>query len=211
MRESFDLSRIEQHMMETSPDTLTAEKLEAMRSVGIGRLSMGVQSFDDAELRRAARSHYARQAEEAARMIHAAGFDDFNLDLIAALPGQKIEMLEHSIRKTIEVDAPHISVYVDRPDRRTVMTRQSAGGTREIIDHKKMITFYCRAKEILEQAGYEENTTFYFAKSPRYHFKGEMGEMYYFDLRGDYVGFGSGFTRSSVVASSRTPRIPIAS
>lgn len=60
------------------------------------------------------------KAEEAARMIHAAGVDDFNLDLIAALPGQKIEMLEHSIRKTIEVDAPHISVYVYRPDRRTV-------------------------------------------------------------------------------------------
>lgn len=56
-----------------------------------------------------------------------------------------------------------------------------------------MITFNSRAKGILEQAGYEENTTFYFAKSPRYHSKGEMGEMYYFDLRGDYVGFGSGF------------------
>jgi putative oxygen-independent coproporphyrinogen III oxidase len=189
LRESFDLSQIEQHMMETSPDTLTIDKLEMMRSIGITRLSMGVQSYDDTELRKAARSHSARQAEEAAAMIAKVGFDDFNLDLIAALPGQKLEMLEHSISKTLESEAPHISVYVYRPDTRTVMTRQSAGGDREIITYDKMIRFYDRAKEMLERAGYEEYTTFYFAKSPKYRFKGEM---YYFELIGDYVGFGSG-------------------
>jgi coproporphyrinogen III oxidase-like Fe-S oxidoreductase len=188
LSESFDLSHIEQHMMETSPDTLTKEKLEMMRSIGITRLSTGVQSFDDTELRRAARSHSAKQAEEAAAMI-AGVFDDFNIDLIAALPGQKLEMLEHSVNKTIGTGAPHISVYVYRPDTRTVMTKQSAGGDREIITHTKMIEFYDRAKEILEAAGYEEYTTFYFAKSPGYRFKGEM---YYFELIGDYVGFGSG-------------------
>jgi len=54
LKEAFDLSSLQQHMMETSPETLTPEKLEVMRALGIERISMGVQSFDDEELRRSA-------------------------------------------------------------------------------------------------------------------------------------------------------------
>jgi oxygen-independent coproporphyrinogen-3 oxidase len=160
-----------------------------MRSVGIDRISMGVQSFDDAELRRSARSHSAEQAKTAAREIRRAGFEDFNLDLITALPGQEIETLEHSVSTAIELDPPHVSIYSYRPDPRTTLAKQSAAGHRERVDRNKMLGFYGRAKELLEAAGYAEYMTSYFAKEPEHRFKGET---YYFELQGDYIGFGSG-------------------
>ena len=189
LKESFDLSSLQQHMMETSPETLSMEKLETLLSFGIERVSMGVQSFDDAELRRSARSHSAAQAENSIHMIRSAGFEDFNIDLIAALPEQKLETLEKSVRTAIELGVPHISVYVYRPNLDTVMAKQSASGHREMVTYKKMFDYYSRAKDLLEEAGYHEYTTFYFAEDLKYRFKGEM---YYFELRGDYVGFGSG-------------------
>lgn len=189
MNDSFDMATLQQHTMETSPDTLTMEKLEAIHSAGIQRISMGVQTFDDSELRRSARSHSADQARNAVRMIQQAGFEDVNLDLIAALPGQRIETLEQSVLSTIELAPTHVSVYVYRPDPRTVMAKQSRGGHREIVGLQKFGTFYNRAKELLEEAGYKEYSTYYFAKDPKYHFKAEE---YYFEMQGDYVGFGSG-------------------
>lgn len=189
LKESFDLSSLQQHMMETSPETLSMEKLETILSLGIERISMGTQSFDDAELRRSARSHSSEQAKNSIRMIQSAGFDDFNIDLIAALPEQKLETLEQSVQTTIELGVPHVSVYVYRPNLDTVMAKQSASGHRELVTYKKMLDYYTRAKELLEEAGYHEYTTFYFAKDLKHRFKGEM---YYFELRGDYVGFGSG-------------------
>jgi putative oxygen-independent coproporphyrinogen III oxidase len=189
LRESFDLSSLVQHAMETSPETLTIPKLEAIKKAGVQRLSMGVQSFNNAELRRSARSHSAEQAIKAVGMIREVGIEDFNLDLIAALPGQTMEMLEYSIQRTIELAPPHISLYVYRPDPRTVMAKQSNGGCREIVDLQKMKNAYERAKQMLKDAGNDEYTTFYFAREPRFRFRGEM---YYFELRGDYVGFGSG-------------------
>lgn len=187
--ESFDLSSLQQHAMETSPETLTQEKLNAIRATGIERISMGVQSFNDVELRHAARSHSAEQAIEAVRMIQRAGFEDYNLDLIAAMPGQTMETFEQSVRQTIELGTPHVSVYVYRPDPRTIMAQQSVAGFRERVHMDKMMKTYLRAKEMYEEAGYHEYATFYFAKDPKYYFSGEM---YYFELQGDYVGFGAG-------------------
>nr|QEO74824.1 Radical SAM domain protein [uncultured bacterium] len=189
LRESFDLSALEQHAMETSPETLTQEKLNRLRALGVERLSMGVQSFIDKELRHAGRSHSAAQAVEAARMIKRAGFDNFNLDLIAALPGQTMESFEQSVRQVIELETPHVSVYVYRPDPRTVMAQQSVAGFRERVHREKMMETYLRAKEMFEAAGYHEYATFYFAKERKHYFSGEM---YYFELQGDYVGFGAG-------------------
>lgn len=189
IRQSFDLSTMQQHTMETSPETLDPEKLAAIRAAGIERISMGVQSFDDAELRRSARSHSAEQACNAVRMIKQAGFEDQNIDLIAGLPGQSMAALEHSVRTAIELAPTHISVYIYRPDPKTVMAKQSRTGKREIVGLEKLQTFYGRAKEMLEEAGYPEYSTYYFAKDSRYYFKAEE---YYFEMQGDYVGFGSG-------------------
>lgn len=189
LKECFDLHSLEQHMMETSPETLTLDKLEAMRSAGVRRISVGIQSFHDVELRRAARSHSADQAKQAVELVRKAGFEDYNLDLIAALPGQSLEMLEYSLRTAIELQPTHVSIYVYRPDPRTVMAKQSAAGSREKVHVKKIFDYYDRAREMLKEAGYYDYTTCYFVKDSKYRFRGET---YYYELLGDYIGFGSG-------------------
>ena len=111
LRDSFDLSHVEEHTVEISPESITAQKLETMRSLGVNRISMGVQSFDDAELRKGARAHSAAQAEAAARLIKEAGFTNFNLDLIVAFPDQTLDVLEQSVRKAIELEPTHLTIY----------------------------------------------------------------------------------------------------
>src|SRR5205085_7228182 len=115
LKDSFELSAVEEHTMETSPETLTPEKLKAMREVGIERVSIGIQSFHDTELRRSGRAHMAAGAEAAVRMVKAAGYENVNLDLIAAFPDQSLEMWKASLAKTIELDPSHITVYLYRP------------------------------------------------------------------------------------------------
>jgi oxygen-independent coproporphyrinogen-3 oxidase len=189
MNDSFDMATLQQHTMETSPETLSPEKLGAIRSAGIQRISMGVQSFDDHELRRAARSHSAEQACQAVAWIQQAGFEDLNIDLISGLPGQTLETLEKSVNTAIKLDPTHISIYVYRPDPKTVMAKQSYSGKRELVGLEKLKKFYGAAKKHLEQAGYAEYSTYYFAKDSKYHFKAEE---YYFEMQGDYIGFGCG-------------------
>ena len=70
-------------------------------------------------------------------MIRSAGFEEFNIDLIAALPQQPLEMLERSVRTAIELELPHVSVYVYRPNQGTVMTRQSVSGYREMVTYNE--------------------------------------------------------------------------
>jgi oxygen-independent coproporphyrinogen-3 oxidase len=189
LRDSFDLSRVEEHTVEISPDSITAQKLETMRSLGVNRISMGVQSFDDAELRRGARAHSAAQAEAAARLIKKAGFRNFNLDLIVAFPDQTLDVVEKSVRKAIELAPTHLSIYMYRPDPDTVMAQQIKRGYRKMVGFEQMLESDALSKALIEEAGYFEYMLGYYVKEPEHRFKGEE---YYFSLEGDYIGFGSG-------------------
>ena len=97
--------------MEANPGTLTPEKLRVYRQAGINRPSMGVQSFDDGLLERIGRIHSAAQAEEAFRMARQAGFDNINLDLMYALPGQSVEQWKDTLKTAVKLGPEHISAY----------------------------------------------------------------------------------------------------
>ena len=189
LKDSFDLSHVEEHTVETSPDSITAQKLETMRSLGVNRISMGVQSFDDVELRKAARSHSAAQAEAAARLIKEAGFRNFNLDLILSFPDQTLDVVEQSVRKAIDLEPTHLSIYMYRPDPGTVMAQQISRGYRKLVDIEQMVASDELSKALIEKAGYFEYMLGYYAKGLEHRCKGEE---YYFSLQGDYIGFGSG-------------------
>ncbi|HKV39112.1 MAG TPA: coproporphyrinogen-III oxidase family protein [Blastocatellia bacterium] len=191
LRDSIDLSQVQEHTMETSPETLSLAKLQMIRSLGVNRVSMGVQSFDDAELKRAARGHSASQAEDAFHMIRQAGIGNVNLDLIVAFPDQQLESVRKSIAKTIELGPDHVTVYIYRPEPETVMARQIASGHRAGCSSKDIFEFYNLAASLLEAAGYHEYSVGYFVKDLKNRF---LGEEYYYAMKGDYVGFGSGAT-----------------
>jgi oxygen-independent coproporphyrinogen-3 oxidase len=189
MRRSFDLSTVQEHTMEASPETLTVEKLRTLKRLGVGRLSMGVQSFSADELRRAGRGHSPEQAKDAVHLIRRAGIEQFNIDLIAALPDQTLEDLAQSLRTAIELEPTHVTVYIYRPTLSTAMANLIQRGMRSPAELEHIEKSYRLVRQTLEDGGYEEYTMGYFAKGSRYRCKGEE---YYFTLRGDWVGFGSG-------------------
>jgi putative oxygen-independent coproporphyrinogen III oxidase len=96
--------------LEANPGTFERDRFRAFREAGVTRLSVGVQSFDDAALKAVGRVHDSRQAraalDEAAQV-----FDTFNLDLMYALPGQTLAMLEADLRTALSYEPPHLSVY----------------------------------------------------------------------------------------------------
>ena len=96
--------------LEANPGTFERDRFRAFRAAGVTRLSVGVQSFDDAALKAVGRVHDSRQAraalDEAAQV-----FDTFNLDLMYALPGQTLAMLEADLRTALSYAPPHLSVY----------------------------------------------------------------------------------------------------
>ena len=111
LRESFDVLPDAEITMEGNPGTLSRESLLAYRAAGINRLSLGVQSLDDALLAGIGRIHTAGQAEEAVRMAREAGFDNLNLDLMLGLPGQTPDMWEETLSRAIALLPEHLSCY----------------------------------------------------------------------------------------------------
>jgi oxygen-independent coproporphyrinogen-3 oxidase len=97
--------------LETNPGTVNKEKLTDLRSAGINRISMGIQSFDDNDLRFLTRIHTASEARECVRDAYAAGFENVSIDLIFSLPCQTLLQWKSTLEQAIELQPTHISCY----------------------------------------------------------------------------------------------------
>lgn len=97
--------------LEANPGTLEAGRFAEFRAAGINRLSLGIQSFDDAQLTRLGRIHDAAQARRAIASARDAGFTNFNLDLMHGLPDQTLEQALDDLRSALEFEPPHLSWY----------------------------------------------------------------------------------------------------
>ncbi len=110
-RENFSFLPDAEISLEMNPGTADPGKLLAFRQAGINRLSIGVQSMHNEELRLLGRIHSAEQAREAFVMAREAGFDNISIDLISALPGQTFDSWADSLRQAVEWKPEHISAY----------------------------------------------------------------------------------------------------
>ncbi|HSR70504.1 MAG TPA: coproporphyrinogen-III oxidase family protein [Acidobacteriota bacterium] len=189
LESAFDLSSLSQHTLETTPSDLTPEKLEKLEEIGVDRLSIGVQSFDPDQLRRAGRAHSAEQAVEAIRLAKRSSIEDVNIDLISGFPEETLADFKRTLEIAVELEPTHVSVYSYRATPRTVMAVQTTRGVRHGLELDSMIESYELAQDVLTQAGYREYCFNYFAKEKKYEF--EAG-MYGYKLQGDIVGFGAG-------------------
>ncbi|MBI2869879.1 MAG: radical SAM family heme chaperone HemW [Chloroflexi bacterium] len=108
----FDLSRLEEATIEVNPESATPELLATARTKGIDRLSIGVQSLADYELKSVGRVHSAAQAVAAIERARQAGFDNISADLIAGLPGQDWGSLRSSLAALLELGIGHLSLYM---------------------------------------------------------------------------------------------------
>lgn len=111
IREEFDCSALCETTAEVNPDDLTPAYLEGLLHAGIDRLSIGIQSFDDRELRFMNRRHDSAAARQAVGEARRAGFRNLTIDLIFGVPGFGGDTLRHNLEQTLELRPQHISAY----------------------------------------------------------------------------------------------------
>lgn len=132
---TFDCSAVEETTLEANPDDLTPAYLAALREIGIDRLSIGIQSFDDACLRLMNRRHTAAQAVQVIKEARAVGFDNLTIDLIFGIPGFGREVLEDSVEQALALGVQHISAYLLTIEPKTRFgTMRAKGELHEVAD-----------------------------------------------------------------------------
>ena len=171
--------------VEGNPGTLTPEKLAAYRTHGVNRLSLGAQSFDPALLRRLGRIHTVDEIGEAVRMARAAGFDNINLDLMYALPGQTMGQWLDTLDRAVELGVEHLSAYSLIVEPGTPMAGWVGRGEVALPDEDAVIDMQRAAIERLAKAGYARYEISNYARPGR-----ESRHNMAYWLRGDYLGLG---------------------
>lgn len=111
LHNNFDLSQLREFTLECNPDDINTDLVESLRRLGINRISMGVQSFDDNELKMLNRRHDSAKIPKAVDICRKAGFENISIDLMYALPGQNLKKWKENIDKAIKLDVKHISAY----------------------------------------------------------------------------------------------------
>ena len=141
--------------VEVNPDDVTAPYIAALRDMGVNRISMGVQSLNDNELRRVGRRHTAQQAIQAVEAIRRAGIGNLSLDLIFGLPGQTLASWQHSLRETLALRPEHLSAYGLSYEPGTILWQQRESGTVDETDEETCVAMYAHLLEATRQADYE--------------------------------------------------------
>ena len=149
--------------VELAPSSVRADKLAALKEMGVTRVSMGVQSFDDLTLDALGRRHSPKQIMEAWELIEAAGFASRNLDLIFAIPGQDEQRWREDLRRAIELQPDHLSTYCLTFEEDTAMFVKLSQGKVK-IDRELEARLYRQTWEQLEANGYAQYETSNFAR-----------------------------------------------
>jgi len=153
-RERLDLSSLTEWTIEANPGSVSVRKAELLHKLGVTRVSLGVQSWDDELLKLLGREHNSQQAEQSFHILRAAGFANINVDLMFGLPEQTIEQWKFTLEKTIALQPDHISAYCLTYEEDTEFFLRHARG--ELLqDTDADGHFFETAMSMLEDAGYE--------------------------------------------------------
>jgi len=155
LRQVLHLSDVEEFTVEANPDDVTPGWCGAVRSLGVNRVSMGVQSFENKILRLIGRRHTARQAVEAVGNLRDAGIENISIDLIFGLPGQTVATWTHSVRQEIALKPQHISAYGLTYEEGTRLWRQRERGEVVEVPEEQCLEMYRILVDELQAAGYE--------------------------------------------------------
>lgn len=183
----FALDPAAEITLEANPETATRPRLEGYRAAGVNRLSIGVQSFRDAELRRLGRVHTAVRAVEAFEAARAAGFDDISVDLMAWLPEQTVEDWRETLDVLLQLDPGHVSFYLLELYPNAPLREDMARGGWTQAPDEVAAEMYEAALDRFEAAGYRQYEISNAARPGR---RSRHNLKYWSD--GAWVGFGCG-------------------
>jgi oxygen-independent coproporphyrinogen-3 oxidase len=168
LRRHFTFATDTEFTLEANPDDLTAHKLTLFQDLGINRLSLGVQSFDEAELRFLKRRHTARRTRQALELIRAAGFHNLGLDLIYGLPGQSLDAWTNTLKTALSFAPEHLSCYQLTLSPETPMGRLAAAGQLNPPDEETQRQFFLLTANFLTTQGYLHYEVANFAREEKY-------------------------------------------
>lgn len=173
--------------LEANPDDLTKEKLLAISTIGVNRLSIGTQSFSDSVLSFLNRSHTAKQTKQAVEMSTKYGISNISLDLIYGIPNQSESQWEQNLKELIELNPSHISCYALTIEERTVFGNWSKKGKITPLEEEAIAEQYELMVNFLTSNGYDHYEVSNFSKSG-YHSKHNSSYWHHTP----YVGLGPG-------------------
>jgi oxygen-independent coproporphyrinogen-3 oxidase len=152
--ERLDLSALQEWTLEANPGSVSEKKAKLLRDLGVTRLSLGVQSFDDRLLQLLGREHTAAQAEASFELLRRSGFPNLNIDLMFGLPGQTLAQWKTTLRSALALEPDHLSTYCLTYEEDTeFFLRHARGEFRE--DPESDARFLESAMEMLGEAGFD--------------------------------------------------------
>ncbi len=161
---TFDVEKEAEITLEANPDDLSLEYLTELRKTGVNRLSMGVQSFDDEQLKAIHRRHSAQTALDSITTTQKAGFDNISIDLIYGLPGQSLQSWKSQVDKATQLRVQHLSAYGLTYEEGTPLWRQMKAGKITPADDEMMIEMYNYLIKTLGENGFEQYEISNFAR-----------------------------------------------
>ena len=185
IKSNFVLLPETEFTVEMNPKTADREKLLTLYKMGVNRLSVGIQSFCDAELSALGRAHNALDALDAIALAKKAGFLNISIDLMSAIPYQTIESFSKNLEIAIAQDVSHISCYSLILEEGTPLSDSVKSGTITLCDEDTEREIYEYAVSILEKNGYHQYEISNFAKEGR----SSRHNLKYWSME-EYVGIG---------------------
>ena len=181
----FDTAAVEEVTVEVNPENATLEYLSGLRGLGVTRLSLGVQSFFDEDLRFMTRAHGAAEAERAIDTIRRVGFASYSVDLIFGVPEQPAEHWMANLEKAAGLGVPHLSTYGLTVEDRTVLANHVERGLVAPVPEEAMRERFLDTMDYLRHHGYEHYEVSSFAQPGA---RSRHNSLYW--RHGNYLGFG---------------------
>jgi oxygen-independent coproporphyrinogen-3 oxidase len=185
LRSAFAIGDDAEVTLETNPGTVSLEKLRDYRSLGVNRLSIGIQSFDESELRFLGRIHDAGEAARCVGLAREAGFRNVSIDLIYSLPGQTAGEWERTLSKALALRPDHISAYSLIVEDDTPLARMVSAKLVSPNPVEAEASLYERTMDVMERSGFEHYEVSSYARPG---FRSLHNSAYW--SHADYLGFG---------------------
>src|SRR5438477_5190026 len=182
---AFDLAGDAEITLEANPESVDEARLAGFRAAGVNRLSFGVQSFREPELRRLSRLHTAERARAAVREARAAGFDNLSLDLMMWLPEQRVTEWLESVDAAIALAPEHLSLYLLEVYPNAPLKEDMARARWSQAPDDDAAVMYLAAMERLDATGYEQYEISNVARPGR-----RSGHNLKYWQDGEWLGFG---------------------
>ncbi len=185
--------------MEANPGAVEHDRFESYRAAGVNRISLGVQSFDDRQLKRLGRIHGQAEARQAIEAVRNAGFDNFNIDLMWALPDQTVDQALADVEQALSFEPPHLSHYQLTIEPNTVFAARPPALPEEELAWEMQE----KCGDLLLEAGFQPYEISAWSRPGR-----ESRHNLNYWRFGDYIGIGAGaHGKITLPAESRVVRL----